>query len=272
MPLNPKFTTTTPAAIGYVWIKQSHGNLAAQQALADELAEHIMNSKFPTTAHIPQAWKSKKVSGRANSPAMQQILEATIKICVGTQATPKHVDHRQGWVAEHLWFFLLKGSYPSGNVEMLFDVSLASTDPGGDGLVIHKDPSGTLIFRLWEIKKVTGSTAPNATISKAADQLDDRGLSYLSRYVINSQNAPYSPHVRTFVDQLMEKWIAKSADSSAGVSVVCSASHLSTPSFSPLATKFPGFSSNGTLEGRTIDLDDFVSFCDMVCVSLWNGI
>lgn len=272
MPLNPKFTTTTSASAGYVWIKQSHGNLPNQQLLADELATHIMSSKFLSATHIFQAWSNKRTAGQPNTPDMVQILEATIKVSIGTRAEPKPIDHRQGWVAEHLWYFLVKGSYPNGNVTMLFDVGMSATDPGGDGLVIHTNAQGTFLFRLWEIKKVAGETDPNATISRASSQLNDNGLSYLSRYVVNSQAKSLPQPQQDFINLLMDKWVAKSTDSAAGVSIVSSAAKLTSPSFASLTTKFPTHSTNGQLEGRTIDLEDFVSFCDMVCESLWNGI
>ncbi|HEY8272859.1 MAG TPA: hypothetical protein VIG33_18340 [Pseudobdellovibrionaceae bacterium] len=272
MPLNPKFTTTKPTAAGYVWVRQSHGNLVHQQALADDLAVHIVRSKFSSATHIFQAWSQKHTTGQANAAPMKQILEATIKVCIGTQAQPKVVDHRQGWVAEHLWYFLVKGSYPDGNVAMVFDVGMSPTDPGGDGLVIHRTGQDTFIFRLWEIKKVAGETDPNATISRASGQLEEQGLAYLSRYVVNSQEKDLPQAEKEFINLLMDKWVAKSDDSAAGVSVVCSAAKLTNPSFASLSTKFPKFSSNGTLEGRTVDLEDFVSFCEMVCESLWKGI
>lgn len=271
MPLNPKFTTTTPGATGYVWIKQAHSNLANQQALADELAAHVMQSKLPT--HQYAAWLNKRNNGTTNAATIAHALEATLFNCIGLQAHPKPDDHCQGWVAEHLWYFLVRGSYNQPSVERLFDVSISSTDPGGDGLVIHRTATGTFLFRLWEIKKITGQTVNvNTVISNASDQLHEKGRFYLSRYVINTQQVELPQDIRVFIDQLMEKWIDESDDAAAGITVVSSTAKLANPSFANLATKFPKFSANNMLEGRTIELVDFEGFCKMVCESLWKGI
>lgn len=271
MPLNPHFNTTSTTISGYVWIKQAHGNIASQQTLADQLAVQIMQSKLPP--HQYNAWLKKRNNGIVNTAIMAHALEATLFNCIGLQANPKPDDHRQGWVAEHLWYFLVRGSYQPPNTERLFDVSISSTDPGGDGLVIHRTPAGTLLFRLWEIKKITGQTVTvNSVISGASDQLQEKGRFYLSRYVINAQQVELPQELRQFIDQLMEKWIDQGEDASAGITVVSSSTKLTNPSFATLATRFPKFAANSTLEGRTIELTDFDDFCRLVCESLWKGI
>ena len=95
---------------------------------------------------------------------------------------------------------------------------------------------------------------------------------YLSRYVINNQAKNLPPAEQNFINQMMDKWVARSPDSAAGISIMSSAANLTNPSFTPLATNFPNYSTNGTLEGRTIDVVDFAGFCNMVCLSLWKGI
>ncbi len=272
MPLNPKFIRTQPVAVGYVWNKHTHSNSSTPQILADELADRIMKSKFPSAAHIYNAWLQKKTSGQANTAQMAQVLETTIKLFIGLQTQPKPADHRQGWVAEHLWYFLMKGSYPNDNVALLFDVGISPTDPGGDGLVIHTNAKGELLFRLWEIKKVSLSTNPNSTITTASNQLAEKGGEYISRYVINSQEKDLPQNLREYIDHLAEKWIAQADDSAAGITIVSSMAKLTSPSFASLATAFPKYATNNVLEGRTIELQDFDNFCELVCRSLWNGI
>ena len=54
-------------------------------------------------------------------------------------------------------------------------------EPGGDGLVIYEAVGGTLVFRLWEIKKHESQDMISATIRRASKQLSSRGQEYLAK-------------------------------------------------------------------------------------------
>lgn len=71
-------------------------------------------------------------------------------------------DHLEGYVSELVWYFLTKETPPDDLVR-LEPLGFAATDSGGDGLAIHKRDDGELFFRLWEIKKKTGSGSGNVT-------------------------------------------------------------------------------------------------------------
>lgn len=274
MPLYPHFTPATPAATGFTWIKLDHTNPGQEALLADELAELIMRGKLQGMAHIFNSWLTKRNQNLAIPQPHISALEGIISICIGTQAVPKPDDHRQGWVAEHLWYFLVNGSYPSVNLVRIFDVGISSTDPGGDGLVIHRKLDGSLYYRLWELKKVAGSatTTVDQTISKAAGQLSANGVKYISRYVIQNQNQVMSVDEKNFLNEMIECWLSSDPRASVGIATISATAKLTSPNFNPLTSTFTAFAAQGSLEGRTIAIQNFDNFCDLVCRSIWKGI
>lgn len=273
MPLNPYFTKFTASTNGIILIQLNHNNPSAEAAMASELADYIMKVKLQSLLDFYNGWNQKRLFGTANTPTIQVALENIIGMCIGLSSNPKTEDHRQGWVAEHLWYFLVNGSYPIGDVVRVFDVGISPTEPGGDGFVIHQNTTG-LYFRLWELKKIshTASTNVNQVISNATGQLNDKGTKYISKFVIENQNKGLSPAEEALLGQVINDWIDKKSTVGVGVSTISSRSQLQNPNFSPLVTTFPHISLAGNLEGRTIALENFDTFCDLVCRSLWNGI
>lgn len=273
MPLNPYFSKTANNANGFVLIRLDHANPAAEASMAVDLADYIMKSKLCNMPSFYSGWKQKTINGTPNLPAIKQALEGIVGISIGLSASQKPLDHRQGWVAEHLWYYLINGSYPLGHTIRIFDVGLSATEPGGDGLVFHTTSSG-LSFRLWELKKIahSSSTNVNQVISKASKQLQDKGTQYVSRFVLENQNKGLPPAEAAFLNQAIEAWIANTNTVGVGISTVSSKIHLQNPNFSPLVSAFPQISAHGNIEGRSIALDNFDVFCDLVCGSIWNGI
>lgn len=274
MPLNGSFNNTVPTSTGYIWLKQDKNSSSTEVQLAEKLAESIMEMKVGNIGTLFADWLNKKNNGGTHPKNVSDALEAFVEVCIGTRAAQKTTDHKQGWVAEHLWFFLVKGSYPPGSVERVFDVGLSPTDPGGDGLVIHKDSNGVLLFKLWELKKISDRSTGtiNATITKAANQLKEKGTKYIMRYVIQSQDIDLTTSERTLLNRMPDEWLAQSSYAGGGISAIGSSNKLSSPNFTQLATNFSTFSSIGALEGRTIALQSFDQFCDHVCDFIWNGI
>lgn len=271
MPLNPHFTKTSNVLNGLTFIRLDHTNPMYEAQLADELANYIMQSKLSKFPAHYQAWINKNSTGNLNPSNIEHFLEAIVRVSIGTIIQPKDLDHIQGWVAEHLWYYLIKGSYPLGHIVRVFDVGISSTEHGGDGFVLHNNSNG-LKFRLWEIKKISGTTNVNSVIRKASNQLKNRGTEYISRFVQENQNNNLSAQEEVILIQAIEDWINMNSSVGIGISTISSSAKLRSPSFQPLVNKFPQISANGNIEGRVISLDDFDRFCTLVCRRIWNGI
>src|SRR4051794_23578950 len=69
--------------------------------------------------------------------------------------------------------------------------SLLASEPGGDGLTIYRlEENGSLIFRLWEVKKATGQGPLSRIITRACNQLAARGRQYLAKYASQAEHLP----------------------------------------------------------------------------------
>lgn len=277
MPLNPKFQSAVQISAGFFWLRQEPNAAITQSLLAEELAEYIMKFKLGRMINHFNGWQMKRVNNQiTNPPATILALESIIRPCIGLRSNPKPDDHIQGWVSEHLWYFLIKGSYTTSipQVKKLFGVGLSSTDPGGDGLVFYERPDGTLIFRLWELKKISDVSTGNinSTITKAIKQLEDNGPEYLMRFTTENQDTELTTVEKSLIDKMIDEWYSKSDRAGAGVSVSGSDSKLMNANFNGLPITFPHFSTHGTLEARSIVINNFNNFCNLVCDNIWKGI
>jgi len=93
--------------------------------LAKLLAENVMKSKFGGATHIIKAWETKKNKGFPPPPELIEAAKAAIDLAIGLPSSPKDENHIQGWVAEHLWSFLLKNSYRDNSVELIFEPGIS---------------------------------------------------------------------------------------------------------------------------------------------------
>jgi hypothetical protein len=128
-----------------------------------------------------QAWKQRLEGGPPPSGSSKDALNAFIKPVFGLPENPDVIppDHLEGFVAEQLWYFLSL-EVPPEEIVRIERPGFLPTDPGGDGLVIHRVSAGYLMFRLWEIKKCTGDSGVSSTVNTAYNQLNSLILDNLN--------------------------------------------------------------------------------------------
>ena len=97
-------------------------------------------------------------------------------------------------------------------------------EPGGDGLVIYEIDGGTLVFRLWEIKKHESQDRVSATIRRASKQLSSRGQEYLAK-LAGPETVEQAGPLGELYAEIVELWLDGSDRAGAGVSVGTSVEH-----------------------------------------------
>ena len=147
-------------------------------------------------------------------------------------------------------------------------------EPGGDGLVVYEIDDGTLVFRLWEIKKhESQSKKVSATIRRASKQLASRGQEYLAKLAGPETVEQEGPLGDLYAD-IVELWLDGSDRAGAGVSVGTSAQHAPDrpQAFGSITTAFPHFTQAGQLESMVVAVPDFPEFAARVREIVWSGL
>jgi hypothetical protein len=199
------------------------------------------------------------------------IVEAVIGPAFGLPGSPRPVDHLQGLVAEHLWFFIVKEGLDGEVVAHVEGPGVRATDAGGDGLVIHRDATGELLFRLWEIKKVVGKADVSATVTTAYNQLKARALRYLAEYTTIA--ATLGDHdIAMFIGRMIEAWVNAEPGASVGVAVTTSSDKVPDRCFTTFGDQFPQLTTPKRLKGMLTALDTLPDFADKVKEEVWKGL
>jgi hypothetical protein len=146
-------------------------------------------------------------------------------------------------------------------------------EPGGDGLVVYQDGRGTLVFRLWEIKKHEAKKPVSATINRASNQLKTRGHEYLAK-LAGPETISHDGDLGELYANMVEWWFDRSERAGVGVSVGTSAPQApKTPrAFRSMATAFPEFSAAGQTEGIVVAIPEFPAFVKRVKEIVWSGL
>jgi len=220
-----------------------------------------------------QAWQTRVLGGSAVSDSSRDALRAFIKPVFGLPEDPESVsqDHTEGFVAQYLWYSLAT-EMPSGEpVERVEPPGFVGTDPGGDGLVIHRTDEGYLMFRLWEIKKCVGRGKVSSTVSRAYRQLGTKATEYLARYTVIGQELG-NTELADFYGQLIDLWVDARPEAAAGVCVATSLDQVPTRCFTTFGRRFPEFVYPVRLRGMLTAIDDFSDFTLKVRQCIWTGL
>jgi hypothetical protein len=201
------------------------------------------------------------------------------RIGFGLPSDPAPDDHLQGHVAELLWNRLVQERTELGDGRRLVHMDSAKadvTEPGADGLVVYRVAGGTLVFRLWEIKKHDSpTTAVSATIARASRQLSERAEEYIGK-LAGPGTMEHGGALGELYAELVELWLDRSDRAGAGVSVGTSSRYAPparrTSVFDSLATAFPRFQMPGQLEGMIVAVPDFPGFAARVREIVWSGL
>lgn len=258
--------------IGGHCVDDSSRELAAQM-----LADDAM--KIRCASPLLDRWRSQRDGGPAATGTQRQALAPYAAIGFGSPGSPAQDDHLQGLVAELLWNRVVAERLMCRDGRRLkhaHEVKPDPLEPGGDGLVIYENTGGTLVFRLWEIKKhESDSRGVAATVNRASKQLSTRGTEYLAK-LAGPETVEQGGPLGNLYAEIVELWLDRSDRAGAGVSVATSARHARTPphphTFRSLATAFPEFNRPGQAEVIVVALPDFPSFAARVREIVWSGL
>ncbi|MGW7640250.1 hypothetical protein [Streptomyces decoyicus] len=180
-----------------------------------------------------------------------------------------------GYIGEWLWYLLTRDLTldPGRRVEILDPPSSTVTDSGPDGLIIHRVEDGTVgfVFRLWEMKKFTGTAAkPSDTIRGAWQQLNNNGAKYLGQM---SWGGRYlAPDTRAFVSSLTRQWVDAQESGSGGVSLALNATDVPETAFERSHMHFTTHTHDGALQGLVVAVDDLENFAKNVREYVWSAL
>ncbi|NKZ08830.1 hypothetical protein [Actinomadura latina] len=187
----------------------------------------------------------------------------------------KLTDHIQGFVAELLWNRIIQDRVQCLDGRTLMHTEEIKGDPtgtGGDGFVVYEIADGTLVFRLWEIKKHVSKSPISATIKRAADQLSEHGARYLA--MLTGPGSKHEGALGQLYGELVRLWLEASPRAGIGVSVATSAAYApdSHPTFTNVAPVFPQFPAEGQREALLVAVSDFAAFAERVRGIVWTGL
>ncbi|HEY44941.1 MAG TPA: hypothetical protein G4O11_13255 [Anaerolineae bacterium] len=280
MRLTDFFQATVTVADTHTWTLVSHdpASVLPQDALAEALADRIMEHQCRGSPHHYHAWRKRVDGGPHPSDAAEKALrEAFIGPIFGLPENLDSVptDHLEGYISQMLWYFLYLESPPE-EIVRIEPPGFKSTDPGGDALAIHRVPGEYLMFRLWEIKKYTGDpvtsgTSVSSAVNDAFGQLNAKALEYLARYTAIGQELS-DPELEQFYGQLVDLWLDAGREAAAGVSVSTSLCNIPRRCFTTFGHHFPRFVDPVRLRGMLTAVGDFTEFSFKVREFVWKGL
>ena len=279
MALSNFFNTTCHRNPTHTWILNSHNAESfTTDTLAKTLAFEIVKFRCRRCPQHFDAWRNKAENNTPLSESSKQALQAFLAPTFGDpdhEDNGPNIDHLEGFVGEWLWYFLTTEN-PSEAIVHTVLPGFKSTDPGGDGLIIHRLPNSELLFRLWEMKKFApradGSTQQlGTTVKKAYSQLNLKAAEYLARITATEQELN-DPEIERFVGMLLDLWIDASPQAAAGVSIATSSNHASQDCFDDFGNQFPQFINPIRLLGMLTGIEDFSVFAVKVKEYVWTGL
>lgn len=260
-----------PYIVGGMTLVASPDRERAAQLLADD-AMVIRCGDSP----VLDRWRRQRDGEPRRSDTRSEAVREYVSIGFGTPEQPATTDHLEGLVAELFWNRLLKERRVCSDGRELVHAHSVKPDPlepGGDGLVIYKTPEGSLVFRLWEIKKHESSAPVSATIGRATNQLAERGTQYLAK-LAGPETIAQGGALGQLYAELVELWLDKHVRAGVGVSVSTSAHRAPTrpAAFGSILRAFPEFSGPGQAEALVIAIPDFPQFSRRVREIVWSGL
>jgi hypothetical protein len=248
----------------------------AAQLLADD-AMQLRCGRSPAFTR----WRASRDGGPSATGAAAAAVRTYAGIGFGLPETPgidddQHQHHLQGLVAELLWNRLIQERLVCRDKRRLVHAHSVKPDPlepGGDGLVIYETDGGTLVFRLWEIKKHESQNTISATIRRASKQLSSRGQEYLAK-LAGPETVEQAGPLGELYAEIVELWLDGSDRAGAGVSVGTSTQHAPTRpgAFKSIATAFPQLAGAGQREIIIVAIPDLPGFARRVREIVWSGL
>jgi hypothetical protein len=239
------------------------------------VADEMMRGRCGAAQRTYELWRGRATGGPALSQSEHDMVEAFVEPSIGlpNDAMPRHRDHLEGAVAEYIWFLVARDrAEEHRSLRHLEKPSLLATEPGGDGLAIYRlAEDGSLVFRLWEVKKSTGADGLSRVVTRACSQLASRGRRYFAKYASQAEYLADAELLALFGD-LGERWITWHPSAGAGVSISTSESKTPAKAFSQMHRLLPRLSGGDQLEGLITGIGDFATFAIQVRDVLWSGL
>lgn len=255
----------------HTWTLALHNAAAISvELLAQVLAFKIVEHRCQSCPHHFHAWRNKVENSTPLTYASTMALNAMIGAVFGVPSNPISCDHLEGYVGEMLWYFL-HNETSSEVIVRCEPPSFKVTDQGGDSLVVYRAQGDYLMFRLWEMKKLTGTGDVSSTVATAYTQLETNVMEYLARYTAFGQELA-DPDLAAFYSRLMDSWTCAGKEASVGVSVATSQSNVPTTCFTTFGSRFPRMLVPKRLRGMLTAIDDFGQFAEFVRVWAWKGL
>lgn len=252
----------------HTWDVCSHNG--PHGSLALEVAREAVRLRCTGVPGLYDSWESQR-DGTGHSLALAEVmLPAFLRASFGAPGSPPPDDHLQGAVGEMLWYLLVRDFVHEADVVYAAEPSVSPLDHGGDGFVVHRRPDGSLMFRLWEVKKSTGGSV-SATVTRAYAQLDVRAPEYLARLIPPEQRHP-DPEVRALVSRSILAWVKGDDEASAGVAVASSTADVPQRCFSTMPGRFDRMRTPNRLRGLLAGVGDLATFADQVRDEVWSGL
>jgi len=261
------------------WILLSH---KCQEVTLDELAKvlatDIVRFRCKRCDHHFQAWLNKAENNTAISEPSSTALRAFLVPTFGEPGdyfSGGKVDHLEGFIGEWLWYFLTLEN-PGDEIAYQIPPGFKSTDPGGDGFIVHRVSNNLLMFRLWEMKKFSPISDESSqkvvnTVERAYSQLDSKAMEYLARITTTEQETA-DQELEEFLGMLPDLWIEASPQASAGVSVATSTNFVELNCFDEFGNRFPKFTKPVRLKGMLAGVLDFSKLSVLVQEYIWKGL
>jgi hypothetical protein len=249
----------------YGHLARSNFGEAATLVAKGIAARRIVNKRLHTV------WLE-QVAGKQTGPSSRDVslLQAGLLQNIGTPEHRAPLSHLHGLITEEIWFQIVGGANVGPGVPIRVEGhDYSATDPGGDGLTIYGASDGGFAFRLWESKYHGSAGQIGETVGVACRQIDNRALSYLTRFSLIAQMITDDVALATFYSRLPELWADD--DPSSGVGVALGATDSSSPNgcFSGMLGYF-GFTPN-RYQGHLSTVEDFNDFADLVRKIVWRG-
>lgn len=241
-------------------------------ALAWIVADNVMKSRGGnSTAHA--LWRNAAMSGIKLTGTDLIVVQAFMEDVFGLRGQPKAMDHIVGHVGEWIWY--LHASELAEDTRTILWIEppkFSVTEPGADGLIVYASiADGGSFFRLWEMKKKTGSGGTvSGTVGEAYQQLTKYATKYLAKLTASLSREPGT--VGAIGRELVELWVNASDRAGVGVSVATDRVPPPARCFSTMGSHFDQFGSPGQLEGLLLTVEDLPQVAATVREYLWTAL
>jgi hypothetical protein len=235
------------------------------------IANEIMLARTDTDTLAYELWREAALVGKKLVGAdRKHVLNIAAPVFEANDTTGV-----TGYIGEWLWYLSTRdlAPEPGRSVEIIDPPSSTVTDSGPDGLIIHRVEGSALgfVFRLWEMKKFTGTAAkPSDTIRGAWQQLNANGAKYLGQMAWGGRLL--ASDTRVFVSSLTRQWVNAQESGNGGVSLALNATDAPETAFERSHKHFTTHTHAGALQGLVVAVDDLENFAKDVREYAWSAL